>query len=35
MKRQYIYVTVCVAICAGVLDSGASANDVRNTGRKQ
>ena len=35
MKRQYIYVTVCVAICAGVFDSGASTNDVGNAGRKQ
>jgi hypothetical protein len=35
MKRQYIYVTVCVAICAGVFARGASANDVQNAGRWQ
>jgi len=35
MKRQHIYATVCVAICAGVFASGASANDVLNAWRKQ
>jgi hypothetical protein len=35
MKRQHIYATVCVAICAGVFASGASANDGLNARRRK